>query len=74
METLASIVRNLQQGVWMISLALKDTYLHVPIIPQHRKFLRFALRGQQGILRIYQYGVLLFGLATAPRVYYLSSF
>ena len=53
----------------MISLDLKDAYLHVPIILQHRKFLRFALRDHQGILRIYQWGVLPFGLATAPRVF-----
>ena len=69
METLASILRDLQQGVWMISLDLKDAYLHVPIIPPHRKFLRFALRDHQGILRVYQWAVLPFGLATAPRVF-----
>ncbi len=68
METLASILRDLQQGMWMISLDLKDAYLHVPIIPLHRKFLRFALRDQQGILRVYQWAVLPFGLASAPRV------
>ncbi len=69
METLASILRDLQQGMWMISLDLKDAYQHVPIIPLHRKFLRFALRDQQGILRVYQWAVLPFGLATAPRVF-----
>ncbi len=53
----------------MISLGLKDAYLHVPIIPQDRKFLRFALRDHQGILRVYQWGILPFGLATAPRVF-----
>ncbi len=64
-----SILRDLQQGMWMISLDLNDAYLHIPIIPQHRKFLRFALRDHQGILRVYQWGVLPFGLATAPRVF-----
>ncbi len=53
----------------MISLDLKDAYLHVPIIPQHRKFLRFAFRDQQGILRVCQWGALPFGLTTAPRVF-----
>ncbi len=56
METLSSILRDLQQGMWMISLDLKDAYLHIPIIPQHRKFLRFALRDHQGILRIIPMG------------------
>ncbi len=64
-----SILRDLQQGMWMISLDLNDAYLHIPIIPQHRKFLRFALRDHQGILRVYQWGVLPFGLATAPKVF-----
>ena len=69
METLASILRDLQQGMWMISLNLKDTYLHVQIHPRHRKYLRFVLRDQQGILRLYQWGVHPFGLATAPRAF-----
>ncbi len=69
METLSSILRDLHQGMCMISLDLKDAYLHVLIIPQHRKFLRIALRDHQGILHIYQWGVLPFGLASAPRVF-----
>ncbi len=31
MERLASILQDLQPGMWMVSLDLKDTYLHVPI-------------------------------------------
>ncbi len=42
---------------------------HVPIILLHRKFLRFALRDQQGILRVYHWAVLPFGLASASRVF-----
>ncbi len=53
----------------MISLDLKEAYLHVSIVPQHRWFLRFALRDQRGFLRIYQWRVLPFGLATAPRLF-----
>ncbi len=65
----ASILRDLQQGMWMISLDLKEAYLYVSIIPQHRKFLRFALKDQHGILCVYQWRMLPFGLATAPRVF-----
>ncbi len=68
METLASI-RDLQKGMWMISLDLKDAYLHGSIVPRHRRFLRFALRDQHGSLQIYQWRVLPFGLATAPRLF-----
>ncbi len=54
METLASVLRDLQKGMWMISLDLQDAYLHVSIVPRHRRFLRFSLRDQQGSLCIYQ--------------------
>ncbi|KAI2655602.1 Transposon Ty3-G Gag-Pol polyprotein [Labeo rohita] len=43
---------------------LKDAYFHVSILPQHRKFLRFAFRGEA-----YQYRVLLFGLALSFRTF-----
>ena len=72
METLESILKDLRQGHWMVSLDLKDTYLHVPICASHRKFLRFALKDSHGVLRIYKWMVLSFGLATAPRVFTMS--
>ena len=53
----------------MISLDLKDAYLHVPIVPRHRRFLRFALRDSQGSLHTYQCRVLPLGLATPPRLF-----
>ncbi|KAI2662393.1 hypothetical protein H4Q32_001228 [Labeo rohita] len=46
------------------SFNLKDVYFHVFILPQHRKFLRFAFRGEA-----YQYRVLPFGLALSPRTF-----
>ena len=69
METLTSVLQAVQPGDWMISLDLKDAYLHVPIAPGHRKFLRFAFRDPQGVLMRYQWKVLPFGLSTAPRVF-----
>ena len=64
METLRNIVLAVREGEWMASLDLKDAYFHVPIIPQHRKFLRFCVQG-----RCYQYRVLPFGLSTSPRIF-----
>jgi hypothetical protein len=64
METPASIQRYLRQGHWMASVDLTDAYLHVPIHPKHRKFLRFAFNN-----RVYQFRVLPFGLSEAPRVF-----
>ncbi len=47
-----------------MTIDLKDAYFHVEILPQHRKFLRFAFGGEA-----YQYRVLPFGLALSPRTY-----
>ncbi|KAI2664621.1 Transposon Ty3-G Gag-Pol polyprotein [Labeo rohita] len=49
---------------WFVTIDLKDAYFHVSILPQHRKFLRFAFRGEA-----YQYRVLPFGLALSPRTF-----
>ncbi len=35
METLTSILQGLHKGWWMLSLELKDAYLHVLIHPSH---------------------------------------
>ncbi len=49
---------------WFLTIDLKDAYFHIFILPQHRKFLRFAFRG-----KAYQYRVLPFGLALSPRTF-----
>ena len=64
METLRSVLRAVKPGDWLASIDLKDAYLHVPIRPSHRQYLRFAFRG-----RCYQWLVLPFGLNTAPLVW-----
>ncbi len=46
------------------SVDLKDAYFYIQIAPHHRCFLRFTLEGTA-----YQYPVLLFGLALAPRTF-----
>ena len=52
----------------MITLDLKDAYLHVPISPKHQKFLRFAVQTRQGV-RHWQFKALPFGLAARPRIF-----
>ncbi|KAI2653826.1 Gag-Pol polyprotein [Labeo rohita] len=54
----------IQSGDWFVTVDLKDAYFYVEILPQHRKFLRFAFGGEA-----YQYRVLPFGLALSPRTY-----
>ena len=64
METLQSVLRGVFPGDWIPSLDLKDAYFHVPIHPDHRKFLRFCIQD-----KCFQYKVLPFGLTTSPRVF-----
>ena len=62
METPESIRASLQPQEWVTSLDLKDAYLHIPVEPSQRKFLRFHVAGQS-----YQFSAMPFGLATAPK-------
>ena len=64
METPESIRASLRQGEWVTSIDLSDAYLHLPIHPQSRTFLRFHHKGIS-----YQFSSLPFGLATAPLVF-----
>ena len=61
METPETIRTSLQQGEWVTSVDFKDTYFHIPIQEQSRKYLRFHVQG-----RTYQFKALPFGLSTAP--------
>ena len=64
MENLRSIKRAVKPGDWLVSIDLQDAYMHIPIHPDFRKFLRFKIAG-----KVYQFKVLPFGLASAPRVF-----
>ncbi len=66
---LSSILLGIHQGWWMVSLDLKGDYLHVPIHRSHWQYLRFALWNSTGVLVVYQWKCLPFGLVTAPRVF-----
>ena len=61
METPESIRTCLIPGEWVSSIDLSDAYLHIPIHPHSRKYLRFCHRSQ-----VFQFTSLPFGLATAP--------
>ena len=64
METIRYILPLLRRGEWATSIDLSDAYLHIPIHPEHRKFLMFELEG-----KFYKFQALPFGLSTAPRVF-----
>ena len=63
METPESIRTSLIPGEWVSSIDLSDAYLHIPIHPNSRKYLRFCHRSQ-----VFQFTSLPFGLATAQHV------
>ena len=64
METPESIRASLIPGEWVVSIDLSDAYLHIPIHPNSRKYLRFCHKSQ-----VFQFTSLPFGLATAPQVF-----
>ena len=64
METPESIRTSLVPGEWVLSIDLSDTYLHIPIHPNSRKYLRFCYKAQ-----VFQFTSLPFRLATAPQVF-----
>ena len=52
---------SLQAGEWVTSKDFKDTYFHIPIQNQCRKYMRFHIQEQ-----CYQFKALPFSLSTAP--------
>ncbi|XP_015682931.1 signal transducer and activator of transcription 5B-like, partial [Protobothrops mucrosquamatus] len=64
MQTLKSILASIRKGDFLSSSDLTEAYLHIPILQEHRRFLRFAYTH-----RHYQYRALPFGLSSAPRVF-----
>ena len=64
MKTPESIRTSLIPGEWVSSIGLSDAYLHIPIHPHSKKYLRFCHRYQ-----VFQFSSLPFGLSTAPQVF-----
>ena len=64
METLQTILPAIEEGMWATTMDLKDTYFHIPIHPDHSRFLSFRYQGVD-----YQFTALPFGLSTVPRVF-----
>ncbi|XP_070519715.1 uncharacterized protein [Cardiocondyla obscurior] len=64
LEDWRTVIRLMLPEYYMATIDLEDAYLQVPIHEDHRKFLRFQLRGTT-----YEYNVLPFGLSTAPFIF-----
>ena len=68
MKTPRDVTDTLHVGDWVVSIDLKDAYLHVPIHEASRHLLRFSIR-DKGKLRTFQFRALPFGLSSAPRIF-----
>ena len=64
MPTLKHVWQLIQHGDCAFYIDLQDAYLHAPIVKHHHCFLHFVWHNVP-----YQWKVLPFGLATAPRVF-----
>ncbi len=64
MLTMKTIMSQVQEGDWFVTIDLKDAYFHIQVVQRHRRFLRFAFGG-----KAYQYKVLPFDLALTPRTF-----
>ena len=64
LDTMSKVLILVKPKDWAISLGLTEVYLHIPLFPKHRKYLRFCIAGQ-----CYQWKCLCFGPTSAPRVF-----
>lgn len=64
MEHLEFALELVKKDSWMGSIDLADAYFSVPIHPDHWKYLKFKWNGI-----LYEYKVMVFGLAQAPYVF-----
>ena len=64
MESDWSIRSQLRVKEWATSIDLRDAYLHIPIHPHYRKFLRLHIQGHS-----LQFRAMCFGLNVAPRAF-----
>ena len=62
MDTLNTIINLMSPDCYMASLDLKDAYYSIPVMKEHRKYLRFLFNG-----RLYQLTCLPNGLSSCPR-------
>ncbi|KAG0758604.1 hypothetical protein G6F25_006029 [Rhizopus arrhizus] len=64
METIREVAHLLRKNDYLVSVDLSDAFLHIPVHPDSRKFLRFKWKSQ-----IYQYTTTPFGLAPVPYLF-----
>jgi len=64
MDSMKTVLSLVQKGDYAFSLYLADAFLHLPIFPKHRTFLRFCVNQQ-----VYQFRVMAFDPKVAPTTF-----
>ena len=67
MNTLDKSLALVQPGDWMATYDLTSAFHHIPIHPDHHKYLGFAIENEEGEEEFYAYTCMPFGLATATQ-------
>ena len=64
MEPVKSVKQSIMANDWAVSIDLTAAYLHVPIHPRSRKYLRFVNEHQ-----VFQFTALPFGISLSPWIF-----
>ena len=64
METVKSVRQSIMANDWAVSIDLTDVYLHVPIHPRSRKYLRFVYEHQ-----VFQFTALPFSMSLSQWIF-----
>ena len=67
MTTLDKSLSLVQPGDWMATFDLTSAFHHIPIHPDHHRYLGFSIENEEGIEEFYAYTCMPFGLATATQ-------
>ena len=67
MNTLDKSLALVSPGDWMATYDLTSAFHHIPIHPEHHKYLGFAIENEHGEEEFYAYTCMPFGLATATQ-------
>ena len=68
-EDLRTVIQLLKKGDYVFSFDIKSGYHHIDIFEEHRKYLSFCWKFEDGTIRYFHFNVLPFGLWPAPYVF-----
>lgn len=69
MEDYRSVCTLLSENCYIASIDLKESYLLVPIHPEHKKYLRFQIENDKQDLVTFEFNAMPYGLSSAPRTF-----